>query len=339
MVHHFAFNFAPVGFGTASGQLLSIAQNTALFSILGTTFGGNGQTTFALPNYGDRLSAASGQGAGLSFHSLGEIYGNDTISLKVADMPSPLGGVGEQIQNVQPTLGMTYMISPWGSSPAGSNGGASIVGSIWEFGGNFVPRDWLACDGGLVSISTYPDLFALIGTTYGGDGVTTFAVPNLLGRTPIGASAGSGPVGTVFGAEASVVLGANLPANMGGTGTAIDNREPGLVINYIIAIEGIFPSRNAPLIDLDPLAAAFNTAVYLGEIIAYAGTALPAGYAFAQGQLLSIAQNTALFSLLGTTYGGNGTTTFALPDLRGRAMVGASSSARSAPSPGRIAIC
>lgn len=61
---------------------------------------------------------------------------------------------------------------------------------------------------------------------------------------------------------------------------------------------------------------------FIGEISIFAGNFPPRGWAFCQGQILSISQNTALFSLLGTTYGGNGTTTFALPDLRGRVMVG-----------------
>lgn len=62
---------------------------------------------------------------------------------------------------------------------------------------------------------------------------------------------------------------------------------------------------------------------YIGSVTLFAGNFAPRSWAFCQGQLLSIAQNTALFSILGTTYGGNGTTTFALPDLRGRAVIGA----------------
>lgn len=62
---------------------------------------------------------------------------------------------------------------------------------------------------------------------------------------------------------------------------------------------------------------------FIGEIVMFAGTFAPRNWAFCQGQLLSIAQNTALFSILGTTYGGNGQTTFALPDLRGRCPIGA----------------
>src|SRR5579862_5863367 len=86
------------------------------------------------------------------------------------------------------------------------------------------------------------------------------------------------------------------------------NMQPFVTVNYIIAAQGIFPSRNGA----DP---------FLGEIELFAGTFAPQGWFTCDGQLLPINQFTALFSLLGTTYGGNGTTTFALPDLRGRVPV------------------
>ena len=85
----------------------------------------------------------------------------------------------------------------------------------------------------------------------------------------------------------------------------VDSMPPFATINYVIALEGIFPSRNG----VEP---------FIGEIQLLAGNFEPRSFAFCNGQLLSIAQNTALFSILGTTYGGNGQTTFALPDLRGR---------------------
>uniref|UniRef100_UPI003D334D21 phage tail protein n=1 Tax=Granulosicoccus sp. 3-233 TaxID=3417969 RepID=UPI003D334D21 len=90
---------------------------------------------------------------------------------------------------------------------------------------------------------------------------------------------------------------------------SVDNMQPSLGLNYIIALTGTFPSRNSIF---DPT---------LGEIMLFAGTFAPRGWALCDGQLLSIAQNQALFSLLGTTYGGDGRTTFALPDLRGRSAV------------------
>jgi microcystin-dependent protein len=83
----FAGNFAPRGWMTCDGQLLSIAQNTALFSILGTSFGGNGQTTFGLPDLRGRVPIHWGQGPGLSTYVLGEQSGSENITLTQSQMP------------------------------------------------------------------------------------------------------------------------------------------------------------------------------------------------------------------------------------------------------------
>ena len=84
----FAGNFAPRGYALCNGQILSIAQNTALFSILGTTYGGNGQTTFALPDLRGRITVGQGQGPGLSPYNLGEIGGQEAHTLTTGEMPS-----------------------------------------------------------------------------------------------------------------------------------------------------------------------------------------------------------------------------------------------------------
>jgi microcystin-dependent protein len=84
----FAGNFAPRGWAFCQGQLLSIAQNTALFSLLGTTYGGNGQTTFALPDFRGRTAVGTGQGPGLSIISLGEVSGTETTTLNVNQLPA-----------------------------------------------------------------------------------------------------------------------------------------------------------------------------------------------------------------------------------------------------------
>lgn len=86
----------------------------------------------------------------------------------------------------------------------------------------------------------------------------------------------------------------------------VDNRQPFLALNYCIALTGVFPSRS----DAEP---------FVSEIELFAFNFAPVGWAFCNGQLLAISSNTALFSLVGTFYGGNGTSTFGLPDLRGRA--------------------
>jgi microcystin-dependent protein len=82
------YNFAPRGWAFCNGQVLSIAQNTALFSLLGTTFGGNGQTTFALPDLRGRVAISSGQGPGLGNYDLGQAAGSETQTLTVSQMPS-----------------------------------------------------------------------------------------------------------------------------------------------------------------------------------------------------------------------------------------------------------
>jgi len=84
----FAGNFAPRGWAFCEGQLLSVAQNTALYSILGTTYGGNGQTTFALPDLRGRLPMQPGQGPGLSPRTLGEQGGSESVTLISSQMPA-----------------------------------------------------------------------------------------------------------------------------------------------------------------------------------------------------------------------------------------------------------
>lgn len=88
----------------------------------------------------------------------------------------------------------------------------------------------------------------------------------------------------------------------------LDNMQPWLGINFIIALYGTYPSRN-------------SSNPFIAQVIMFAGTFAPRNWAYCDGQLLPISSNSALFSLLGTTYGGDGRTTFALPDMRGRVPV------------------
>lgn len=113
----------------------------------------------------------------------------------------------------------------------------AFIGTILLVGWNYEPQGWAFCDGRLMNISQHQALFALIGTTYGGDGRTTFALPDLRGRVPIGMGAGKN--------LPSVVIG-----QMGGSPAA--NATPGqpsvttptLGLNYVIALVGIWPSRD-----------------------------------------------------------------------------------------------
>ena len=84
----FPFNFAPKGWAWCDGQLMPLSQNTALFSLLGTTYGGNGKSNFALPDLQGRAPMHPGQGPGLSLHDLGETGGSETVTLLESEIPA-----------------------------------------------------------------------------------------------------------------------------------------------------------------------------------------------------------------------------------------------------------
>lgn len=107
------YNFAPRGWAELNGQILSIAQNTALFSLLGTTYGGNGQTTFALPDMRGRVMIHQGQGPGLTARTLGESAGAETVTLNSSQLPAHSHTVTPQGSTADATL-----ISPSNAVPA-----------------------------------------------------------------------------------------------------------------------------------------------------------------------------------------------------------------------------
>jgi len=111
----FPFNFAPHGWAFCSGQLLPISQNTALFSLLGTTYGGNGQTTFGLPNLQGSAAMFWGQGPGLSVRDLGETGGAQNVTLLVTEMPSHTHTANGKVAGG--TASPAGMV--WGTSNAG----------------------------------------------------------------------------------------------------------------------------------------------------------------------------------------------------------------------------
>lgn len=135
----FPFNFAPSGWAWCDGQLMPISQNTALFSLLGTTYGGDGKSNFALPDLQGRAPMHPGQGPGLSLHDLGETGGSDTVALLESEMPAhshalgasaqdattrivagqqPATGIGVGFYGAQPSTGT---LSPSALTPAGGN--------------------------------------------------------------------------------------------------------------------------------------------------------------------------------------------------------------------------
>lgn len=115
----FAGNFPPRNWAFCNGQLLSIAQNTALFSILGTTYGGDGRTTFALPDLRSRVPIHAGQGPGLSNYNLGQTGGAENVTLTQNQLPAHNHGVNAVAQGGN-------QASPAGNLPAVESTGTSL---------------------------------------------------------------------------------------------------------------------------------------------------------------------------------------------------------------------
>jgi len=178
------YNFAPQGWAFCAGQLLPISQNTALFALIGTTFGGDGITTFALPDLRSRVPAGSGQGPGLSNYDLGEVGGTETTTLTINQMPAhnhliTLNNL-TATANARNTAGNSQ--TPVGNVPAVEAAGVT---------------------------ATYSN-------------------------SPANATMAPGAI-TVTGAATASATGNGLPLSI---------LSPFLVVNYCIALQGIFPSRN-----------------------------------------------------------------------------------------------
>ncbi|MEM7057623.1 MAG: tail fiber protein [Pseudomonadota bacterium] len=320
-IRSYAWNFDPLTELDVNGGTLPISANAnqALFSIAGTTFGGDGRTTFGLPDLEGNLAVGAGQGPGLSNRVVGQEFGDDTETLATANVPASIGGDGQGVNNVQDSQGVIWAINIGGNNPSGGTGQQGFLAQVQAFAvanSGLLPTGWVAAEGQLLSVNGNSDLFSLLGTTYGGDGRTTFQLPDLRGRTPVGEGQGPGlqnvALGQEFGSEENSLTDMQITALQNGSTVTLDNAQPSVGLNALVALNGVFPQINRAL-DGD--------SIYLGEIIWFAGTFAPGGFAFADGQLLPIAQVVALFSLIGTSHGGDGTTTFALPDLRGRAPV------------------
>lgn len=121
----FAGNFAPYGWAFCNGQLLPIAQNTALFSLLGTTYGGDGKTNFALPNLQGRAPMHEGAGPGLTPRTLGEIGGDASVTLLTSEMPMhnhTISGCTSPGSQADPTNAV------WGTSGRGKAPAYSTTG-------------------------------------------------------------------------------------------------------------------------------------------------------------------------------------------------------------------
>jgi microcystin-dependent protein len=340
----FAGGYAPGGWAFAAGQNLPIAQNDALFSLLGTTYGGDGQHTFALPDLRGRVAIGTGNGPGLTPRSLGQHAGVEQVTLTTDHLPqhahslppsssfTGLAGQGQSYTNMQPSLGLSYRIATQGIYPPRESGGTEMpfVGQVTLSAAARVPTGFAPANGQVTPISQNTALFSILGVNYGGDGRSTFALPDLRGRAAVEAGSGRGLtpqlVGEETGVESVTLLQSQLPPHshtlppgaghtgITGGGLPQTNMQPTLALHYIVATEGVYPVRDGGAID--------PTLPFLGQITLFAGTYAPGGWAFADGQLMPIQQNAALFSILGPTYGGDGRTTFALPDLQDRIPVG-----------------
>jgi len=176
----FAGSFAPRGWAFCNGQLISIAQNSALFSLLGTTYGGDGIQTFALPDLRGRVPVHAGQGPGLSNYVLGERTGTENNTLTIANMPTHSHPVAA-----------TMSVSNENASQSAATSGASI---------------------------------ATPGVPEGRDFNATFGFSTGAPNTPIN--------------------GLNVNVGLSGGSQPINNVQPCLAINYIICIQGIYPSRD-----------------------------------------------------------------------------------------------
>jgi microcystin-dependent protein len=140
----FPFTFAPVGWALCGGQLMPISQNTALFSLLGTTYGGDGRSTFGLPDLQGRAPMHPGQGPGLSLRDLGETGGSETVALLQTEMPAHAHGLQADVID----LADTNVPSPSASLALSAGGslyqaaaGTTMAGQALAAAGGSLPHN------------------------------------------------------------------------------------------------------------------------------------------------------------------------------------------------------
>ncbi len=247
----------------------------------------------------------------------------------------PGGGGSQPFSTLQPTTAVNYLIR--------TSGNTSDLGEVGMFASDIAPFGWTRPEGQLLDINQNQDLFDLLGTKFGGDGINNFALPDMRGRIPIGVGSGPGlptyMLGDQVGSETTTLSLNQMPdhAHNFGNGLSTDlsgavtqghsNMQPSLALTPIIATQGTFPSRNSTIIsppeEEGPSAIGLgNSEPFIGEVTWIAHDNIPNGWERADGQTLQISSNSALFSIVGTMYGGDGRTNFGLPDLRGRTPVG-----------------
>jgi microcystin-dependent protein len=218
----FAGNYAPRGWAFCDGQVVSVLDCPELFAAIGSLYGGNGTSTFALPDMRGRVPAHRGRGLEHGQHGGSEladlttahvpVHEHTSLSTGVSGAPGATvtfqadrhldtgssgdaaafaSGANNAHDNMGPYLAVHFIISLSGNAnPATVE--APFVGEIRLFAGRQVPTGWKRCDGQDLDPGDYPELYASIGTTYGGDGSRSFTLPDLRDRVAIHAGAGEG---------------------------------------------------------------------------------------------------------------------------------------------------
>ncbi|HEX3873948.1 MAG TPA: tail fiber protein [Solirubrobacteraceae bacterium] len=135
-IRTFGFNFAPQGWAMCAGQLLAISQNSALFALIGTFYGGDGVTTFALPDLRGRVGINMGQGPGLSPYQLGEVSGSENVTLTTGQMPSHAHALNANAQQYTTTRPAGHVPAQGGTYAAVADGTTMNAAAIGPAGGN-----------------------------------------------------------------------------------------------------------------------------------------------------------------------------------------------------------
>lgn len=294
------------------GQSLVATDNEALYNVIFDYFGGQpGGTTFNLPS----LAGAAIVGTAQNGENQGAFQGvpGNTLYLNQTALPYILGGEMLPVSNVQYGQHMQYLINLGGVYPSSQAEAPSLatLGTIYPFAGSVVPAGFVPCVGQLLPINQFEELFVVIGNRFGGDGVTNFQLPDFSNAIPVGAG-GSFALGEVFGTSATVLLNDMVPASPGATAGAVpvSTYQPSLAINFAICTDGLYETLSTGGVSV------------AGQVVMFAGSSLPEGWLLCEGQQLRISDFQELYGLLGTQFGGDGQTYFALPDLRDRAVIG-----------------
>lgn len=291
----------------ADGRTLQIAPNAPLFSVFGTTYGGNGSTNFQVPDLGGKVII------GAKTTDLGTTSGVGNLVLEQKNLPTAWGGSSVPIDNKQPSMGLLPLIRT--NSGSGDGEDAGFAGAISYSATQNTPKNYLIADGLHVSTVEYAELFNIIGYRYGGTG-DKFALPNLIGKTVVGAETWSEDLesrvlGKVSGSSASVLTEDTIPGNPRMITTSLDNNQESIALYYLINVAGQYPESNF---------SASKSSV-LGEVIIFAGpqSKVPAGWAIANGSVV----NNDTAPLLAELYGGtmNYPSGLTLPNLNGKVLV------------------